>query len=118
MDPIKQRMNGSKKFYSQSPTELIASVMRRIYVRALITATGGNISMLEENGDIWISSKAVDEVSLSPKDIVYGHPDGTYDGIPRTLQRNLFYRATCHGCACDGVCRLRAALYDIHRRGE
>ena len=118
MDPIKQRMNGSKKFYSQSPTELIASVMRRIYVRALITATGGNISMLEENGDIWISSKAVDEVSLSPKDIVYGHPDGTCDGIHEPSSEIFFYRATCHGCACDGVCRLRAALYDIHRRGE
>ena len=43
------------KFFTLSPAEQIASVMRRVYDRGLTTATGGNISILDENGNIWIT---------------------------------------------------------------
>ena len=87
-------MNKHMKFFSQSPAEQIASVMRRVYDRGLTTATGGNISMLDEKGDIWITPKAVDKGGLTANDIVCVHPDGTYDGIHEPSSEIFFHRAT------------------------
>ena len=68
--------------------------MRRVYDRGLTTATGGNISILDEHGDIWITPKAVDKGSLTQKDIVCVHPDGSYDGIHAPSSEIFFHRAT------------------------
>ena len=81
-------------FFTLSPAEQIASVMRRVYDRGLTTATGGNISMLDERGDIWITPKSVDKGSLTAKDIVCVHPDGSYDGIHAPSSEIFFHRAT------------------------
>jgi len=81
-------------FFTLTPAEQIASVMRRVYDRGLTTATGGNISMMDEQGDIWITPKAVDKGSLTAKDIVCVHPDGSYDGIHAPSSEIFFHRAT------------------------
>ena len=82
------------KFFSQSPAEQIASVMRRVYDRGLTTATGGNISVLDENGDIWITPKGYDKGSLTHEDIVCVHPDGTFTGKHEPSSEIFFHRAT------------------------
>lgn len=82
------------KFFSQSPAEQIASVMRRVYDRGLTTATGGNISVLDSNGDIWITPKGYDKGSLTPEDIVCVHPDGTFTGKHEPSSEIFFHRAT------------------------
>ena len=82
------------KFFSQSPAEQIASVMRRVYDRGLTTATGGNISMLDENGDIWITPKGYDKGSLTQEDIVCVHPDGSFSGKHEPSSEIFFHRAT------------------------
>ena len=82
------------KFFSLSPAEQVAATMRRVYNRGLTTATGGNISMLDSNGDIWITPKGYDKGSLTREDIVCVHPDGTFEGKHEPSSEIFFHRAT------------------------
>lgn len=82
------------KFFTLSPAEQVAAIMRRVYDRGLTTATGGNISVLDENGDIWITPKGFDKGSLTAEDIVCVHPDGTYTGRHAPSSEIFFHRAT------------------------
>lgn len=69
-------------------------IMRRVYDRGLTTATGGNISLMDEGGDIWITPKGYDKGSLTAEDIVCVHPDGSYDGRHAPSSEIFFHRAT------------------------
>ncbi|PKM40785.1 MAG: aldolase [Firmicutes bacterium HGW-Firmicutes-9] len=82
------------KFFALTPAEQIASVMRRVYDRGLTTATGGNISMMDDHGDIWITPKGYDKGSLTAEDIVCVHPDGSYEGKHAPSSEIFFHRAT------------------------
>ena len=82
------------KFFDLSPAEQVAATMRRVYDRGLTTATGGNISMLDSNGDIWITPKGYDKGSLTWEDIVCVHSDGTYEGKHEPSSEIFFHRAT------------------------
>ena len=82
------------KFFTRTPAEQIAAVMRRVYDRGLTTASGGNISMLAENGDIWITPKGYDKGSLTAEDIVCVHPDGSYTGKHAPSSEIFFHRAS------------------------
>jgi len=55
--------------------------MQRIYGYRMTTTSGGNLSLREDNGDIWITPARVDKGSLRREDIVCVHADGTVDGI-------------------------------------
>jgi L-fuculose-phosphate aldolase len=81
-------------FLSLSPAQQIASVMRRVYDRGLTTATGGNISMLDGDGNIWITPKGYDKGSLTAEDIVCVHPDGSYEGRHAPSSEIFFHSAT------------------------
>lgn len=82
------------KFFAMTKAEQIASVMRRVYDRGLTTATGGNISVLDDDGNIWITPKGFDKGSLTAEDIVCVHPDGTYEGKHEPSSEIFFHRAT------------------------
>ncbi|NLI53158.1 MAG: class II aldolase/adducin family protein [Clostridiales bacterium] len=82
------------KFFTLSPAAQVAAVIRRIYERGLTTASGGNISVMDGNGDIWITPKSVDKGGLTEKDIVCVHPNGTYDGLHEPSSEIAFHRAT------------------------
>lgn len=82
------------KFLSLSPAEQVAATMRRVYDRGLTTATGGNISMMDQNGDIWITPKGYDKGSLTSEDIVCVHEDGTFEGKHEPSSEIFFHRAT------------------------
>lgn len=64
----------------QHPSVQITEVIRRIYRAGLTTTTGGNISIREENGDIWVTPSGVDKGKLQQKDIVCVKMDGTNHG--------------------------------------
>jgi L-fuculose-phosphate aldolase len=55
-------------------------IMGRIYADGLTTTSGGNLSIREESGDIWITPRAVDKGALTPEDIVQVKRDGTVIG--------------------------------------
>ena len=59
------------------PADQITVVISRIYRSGLTTTSGGNISIKDENGDIWITPGGIDKGSLTPKDIICVKPDGT-----------------------------------------
>jgi len=62
------------------PAHQIATIMGRIYAYGMTTTSGGNLSIREENGDIWITPRGVDKGALTPEDIIQVKPDGTVLG--------------------------------------
>ena len=62
------------------PRDEIMQTMQRIYRYRMTTTSGGNLSIREDNGDIWISPAGVDKGSLVRDDIVCVRADGSVDG--------------------------------------
>jgi L-fuculose-phosphate aldolase len=68
------------KFELLHPADQLIMIMERIYDYGMTTTSGGNLSILDENGDIWITPGGVDKGSLTRKDIIRVRPDGTIIG--------------------------------------
>jgi L-fuculose-phosphate aldolase len=62
------------------PREEILQAMARIYRYRMTTTSGGNLSIREANGDIWITPAKVDKGTLDPADIVLIRADGRVEG--------------------------------------
>ncbi|MDR1666387.1 MAG: class II aldolase/adducin family protein [Bacteroidales bacterium] len=75
------------------PRDQITTIIRRIYERNLTTTSGGNVSIIEENGDIWVTPGAVDKGSLRPSDIMLVKRDGTIVGKHKPSSEYPFHRA-------------------------
>ena len=63
------------KFDLLHPREQLVQIMSRIYRYGLTTTSGGNLSILDENGDLWITPAAIDKGNLKPRDIILIKPD-------------------------------------------
>jgi L-fuculose-phosphate aldolase len=57
----------------------VAETMKSIWDAGMTTATGGNISVRDQEGNIWTTPSGVDKGSLSDEDIVCVKPDGTFE---------------------------------------
>lgn len=75
------------------PSEQINIIIGRIYRSGMTTTSGGNISIRDENGDIWITPSAIDKGSLTPKDIVCVKQDGTISGLHKPSSEFPFHKA-------------------------
>lgn len=75
------------------PRDQIALIMGRIYKRGLTTTSGGNISIIDENGDMWISPSGVDKGNLQPTDIICVKSDGTIEGRHKPSSEFPFHKA-------------------------
>ena len=75
------------------PKDQITLVIGRIYQRGLTTTSGGNISIRDENGDIWITPSAVDKGSLRSTDIVCMKDGVTKVGIYKPSSEFPFHKA-------------------------
>jgi len=75
------------------PRDQIAIIISRIYQRGLTTTSGGNISMIDENGDVWVTPSAVDKGSLKPSDIMCVKSDGTIIGPHKPSSEYPFHIA-------------------------
>jgi len=69
-----------KNHFPKSPPEQLVEVMTRIYDLRLTTPSGGNISMLDEDGIMWVTPSQVDKGKLKLEDMVKIFPDGTVEG--------------------------------------
>ncbi len=67
--------------------------MERIYRYRMTTTSGGNLSIREEDGSIWITPARVDKGSLTRNDIVCVRPDGSCDGPHRASSEFPFHKA-------------------------
>jgi L-fuculose-phosphate aldolase len=62
------------------PRDEILEAMERIYRYRMTTTSGGNLSIREENGDVWITPARVDKGSLRREDIVCIRAGGAVEG--------------------------------------
>lgn len=74
------------------PADQILLIMERIYKYGMTTTSGGNLSILDDNGDIWISPAGIDKGALTRQDIVCVKPDGTVIGNRRPSSEFPFHR--------------------------
>ena len=74
------------------PADQIVMIMERIYKYGMTTTSGGNLSIIDDNGDIWISPAGIDKGNLSRKDIVCVKADGTIEGIHRPSSEFPFHQ--------------------------
>jgi L-fuculose-phosphate aldolase len=86
-------MNEVLNTHLMYPRDQIVLVIGRIYRRALTTTSGGNISIIDDNGDIWITPSAVDKGSLTASDIVCVKEDGTVVGKHKPSSEFPFHKA-------------------------
>jgi len=62
------------------PAKRLVQAMARIYQYRMTTTSGGNLSIRDDDGSIWITPARVDKGALRVEDIVRVFPDGTTEG--------------------------------------
>ncbi len=75
------------------PRDEIMQTMERIYHYRMTTTSGGNLSIREPGGDIWITPAGIDKGALSRDDIVCVRADGTVDGHHPPSSEFPFHKA-------------------------
>ncbi|MEM8864213.1 MAG: class II aldolase/adducin family protein [Planctomycetota bacterium] len=75
------------------PRDTIMRTMDRIYHYRMTTTSGGNLSILDDSGDVWITPARVDKGSLTRRDIVCVNADGEIDGLHPPSSEYPFHRA-------------------------
>jgi L-fuculose-phosphate aldolase len=63
------------------PRDEILATLERIYAYRMTTTSGGNLSIREDNGDLWITPTRVDKGGLRREDIVCVRKDGRVEGL-------------------------------------
>ena len=62
------------------PADQLVMFMQRIYDKGMTTMSGGNLSIKDSDGNVWITPGSVDKGTLTRKDIICVHPDGSMEG--------------------------------------
>lgn len=68
------------KVQALHPADQICNILKRIYDCDLTTLTGGNVSVRDDEGVIWVSPTGIDKSDLKRDDIVKILPDDTIAG--------------------------------------
>ncbi|MFO0950643.1 MAG: class II aldolase/adducin family protein [Isosphaeraceae bacterium] len=77
----------------RSPTRALVRAMERIYRYRMTTTSGGNLSIHDDDGSVWITPARVDKGSLRRDDVVRVAPDGSVEGRHRPSSEFPFHRA-------------------------
>ena len=75
------------------PRDAIARTMDRIYQLRMTTTSGGNLSIRDDDGSIWITPARVDKGGLRPADVVRVQADGAVEGLHKPSSEAPFHRA-------------------------
>lgn len=75
------------------PADQLVMFMQRIYDKGLTTTSGGNLSIMDSDGNIWITPASVDKGTLNRKDIICVHPDGTCEGPHKPSSELPFHQS-------------------------
>ncbi|MCA9951092.1 MAG: class II aldolase/adducin family protein, partial [Anaerolineales bacterium] len=62
----------------------------------MTTLSGGNLSIKDDNDDIWITPSGIDKGKLTPKDMMCVKADGTIEGPHKPSSEFPFHRAIYH----------------------
>jgi L-fuculose-phosphate aldolase len=77
----------------EHPRDQITEIILRIYNSGLTTTSGGNISIRDTEGNIWVTPSAIDKGTLQRKDIVCVKPDGSVQGHYKPSSEFPFHKA-------------------------
>jgi L-fuculose-phosphate aldolase len=75
------------------PREQLVAIMNRIYYNGMTTLSGGNLSIKDDNGDVWITPSGIDKGKLTPRDIMRVRADGAIEGPHKPSSEFPFHRA-------------------------
>ena len=75
------------------PADQLVMFMQRIYDKGMTTTSGGNLSIMDDDGNIWITPAGVDKGTLSRHDIICVKPDGSQVGPHRPSSELPFHAA-------------------------
>lgn len=82
-----------RKINQLHPRDQIIMVINRIYKKGLTTTSGGNISIMDDHGDMWVTPSGVDKGSLKPADIMCVKANGQIEGLHRPSMEYPFHKA-------------------------
>ncbi|MBN2012022.1 class II aldolase/adducin family protein [candidate division KSB1 bacterium] len=80
------------KLYLLHPRDQIVDIMNRIYNNGMTTLSGGNLSIRDDNGDIWITPAGIDKGKLQPSDIMCVKKGGAVIGKNKVSSEYPFHR--------------------------
>lgn len=75
------------------PKDQIITIMKRIYDGEMTTLSGGNLSILDGEGNIWITPAGVDKGKITPSDIICIKPSGKVEGSHKPSSELPFHQA-------------------------
>ncbi len=75
------------------PRDQITMIIDKIYRSGLTTTSGGNVSIMDESGDMWVTPASIDKGSLRPSDIVVVRSNGSIEGRHRPSSEYPFHKA-------------------------
>jgi L-fuculose-phosphate aldolase len=73
------------------PADQLVMMMNRIYYRGMTTTSGGNLSIKDADGGIWITPSGVDKGNLVREDIMRVRSDGSVEGRHRPSSEYPFH---------------------------
>src|SRR5436305_11821629 len=74
------------------PREELVATMQRIYRYKMTTTSGGNLSIRDESGAVWITPARVDKGSLRRQDVVCLQADGRVEGLHPPSSEHPFHQ--------------------------
>ena len=75
------------------PRDQLVAIMNRIYHNGMTTLSGGNLSIKDDNGDIWITPSGIDKGKLTAKDMIRVTAEGAIQGPHKPSSELPFHRA-------------------------
>jgi L-fuculose-phosphate aldolase len=75
------------------PRDQITMIIDKIYRSGMTTTSGGNISIIDESGDVWVTPSAIDKGTLRPSDIICVRKNGTIEGRHKPSSEYPFHIA-------------------------
>ncbi|MGN6368203.1 MAG: class II aldolase/adducin family protein [Phycisphaerae bacterium] len=75
------------------PRVELTETLERIYAYRMTTTSGGNLSIRDEEGNVWITPARVDKGALRAGDVVCVKRDGGVEGVHQASSEFPFHRA-------------------------
>ena len=75
------------------PRNILVQTLKTLYDYGMTTTSGGNLSIKDEDGNIWITPGGIDKGTLRPEDIVRVAPDGTVHGLHKPSSELPFHKS-------------------------
>ncbi len=75
------------------PRDQITMIIDKIYKSGLTTTSGGNISIIDDNGDVWVIPSAINKGTLRPSGIVCVRKNGAVEGRHKPSSEYPFHKA-------------------------